>query len=266
MKMNKAYLLFLLLVVGNIQAQTFLHPGIDMTAQDLNYMKKQVLAGEEPWSGAFKRLQEKTRTDMDIVPVTHIIRGAYGHPDIGASALLNNSNTAYDCALIWYITGAEDLTINNCNISDNGSAIVPGPRLQHNLLLRHVSGARIRNSRFDTSISGCGIALDNCFDISIEGCEIARNAWFGVLMSTTDNVKATGNLIEGNSNSGIMAEFQYSGCRNITINDNQIQYNNGYGIEAYGAEKISSKGNEYHLNGQSMQQENISAKQQTLLK
>jgi len=680
--MKKYVIFFLLLVVGNIQAQ-FLHPGIDLTSQDLVYMKKQVLAGQEPWSGAFKRLLEKTQTDIDIVPVTHIIRGAYGHPDIGASALLNNSNTAYDCALIWYIngdeqyarkaleiiekwsgrvwsfddndakllgglscypicsaaeilrynysgwtdkhtelfsrmlmetyypllrfyypeangnwngviirallsiavftdnhelfdsavdqflhapsngslfkyvypsgqcqettrdlghiqmglcefggaariaytqgidlfslgnnrlalgleyamavifgnhpqsygsistraissrrddyeylfrhyqskgvkmpftermcnevrntsgrgvligfreefqktaplsvdlhpgsiaypagatdksekmpansievkpgedlqaaldqsagtgrwviaksgihklthtlnipsgthltgeglatvlmfdsvsyyavstkdasmhdirisnlviegassheepsdpntgrfnrtgrftntltgiaflgqtpeslknimlenvtlihfsrngiliTGAENLEINNCNISDNGSAVVPGPRLQHNLLLRHVTRANIRDSRFDTSISGCGIALDNCLDITVERCEIARNAWFGILMSTTGNVTATGNLIEGNSNSGIMSEFLYSGCRNLIINDNYIQYNNGYGVEAYGAEKVALKDNQYHLNGQSTQQENISAKRQIILK
>lgn len=684
MKTIKIFIfLFLLIAVGNIQAQPFLHPGIDMNQKDLDYMKKQVLAGQEPWSGAFKRLQEKTRTDIEIVPVTHIIRGGYGHPDIGASALLNNSNTAYDCALIWYIsgdeqyarkaleiiekwsgrvwsfddndakllgglscypicsaaellrynysgwtdkhtelfsrmlmetyypllrfyypeangnwngviirallsiavftdnhelfdsvidqflhapangslfkyvfpsgqcqettrdlghiqmglcefggaariaytqgidlfsqgnnrlalgleyaisviygnhpqsygvfstramssrrddyeyifrhyqskgvkmpftermcnevrntsgrgvligfreefqkaaplsielhpgsiaypagatgsaekmpansievaagddlqaaldrsagtgrwviakagihtlthtlnipsgthlagegletvlmfdsvsyyalsakdasmhdicisnlviegalsneepfdpntgrfnrtgrfansltgiaflgqtpgslknimlenvtlihfsrngiliTGAEGVEINNCNISDNGAAIVPGPRLQHNLLLRHVSGARIRDSRFDTSISGCGIALDNCFDITVERCEIARNAWFGMLMSTSENVTATGNLIEGNSNSGIMSEFLFSGCRDLTITDNIIQYNNGYGVEAYGAEKITSKDNQYHLNGQSMQQENISATHQVVMR
>ena len=164
------------------------------------------------------------------------------------------------------ITGAENLEINNCNISDNGAGIVPGPRLQHNLLFRHVSNARIHDSRFDTSIAGCGIVLDNCSDVTVERCEIARNAWIGLLMSTSDNITVSGNLVEGNNNNGVMSEFQYSGCRNISINDNIIQYNGGYGVEAYGAEKISLTGNQYDLNGSSTQQENISAKPKILLR
>ena len=163
------------------------------------------------------------------------------------------------------ISGVENLEINNCNISDNGAGIVPGQRLQHNLLLRHVANARIHDSRFDTSIAGCGIVLDNCSDITVERCEIARNAWFGLLMSTSDKIVIAGNLIEGNSNSGVMSEFQHSGCRNVSIKDNIIQYNGGYGVEAYGAEKISLNANQYDLNGSSIQQENISDKPQIIL-
>ena len=162
------------------------------------------------------------------------------------------------------ITGAENLEINNCNISDNGAGIVPGPRLQHNLLLRHVSNARIHDSRFDTSIAGCGIVLDNCSDITVERCEIARNAWFGLLMSASDKITVSGNLIEGNNNSGVMSEFLYSGCRNVSINNNIIQYNGGYGIETYGVEKISLNGNQYDLNR--LQEENISIKPKIILK
>jgi len=164
------------------------------------------------------------------------------------------------------ITGAENLEINNCNVSDNGAGIVPGPRLQHNLLLRHVSNARIHDSRFDTSIAGCGITLDNCSHITVNRCEIARNAWFGLLMSTSDNITIAGNLIEGNNNNGVISEFQYSGCRHINIINNIIQYNGGYGVEAFGAEQITLHGNQYDLNGSSTQQENISAKPQIILK
>lgn len=32
----------------NSQAQKFIHPGIDQTPADMEYMKKQVLAGEQP--------------------------------------------------------------------------------------------------------------------------------------------------------------------------------------------------------------------------
>jgi parallel beta-helix repeat protein len=165
-----------------------------------------------------------------------------------------------------FISGTENLEINNCNISDNGAAIVPGPRLQHNLLLRHVSKVSIHDSRFDTSLAGCGISLDNCSGAFVERCEIARNAWYGILLSTSDNIILTGNLVEGNSGSGIMSEFLYSGCRNIHINNNFIQYNNGYGVEAYAAEKLAISGNKFDLNGQSVRQQNIDPKPQIILK
>ena len=158
------------------------------------------------------------------------------------------------------ITGVENLEVNNCNISDNGAGIVPGPRLQHNMLLRHVNRARIRDCRFDTSIAGCGIVLDYCSNITVERCEIARNAWVGLLMSTSNNINIADNLIEGNNANGIMAEYQYEGCRNINISNNIIQYNGGYGVESFKTDKITLTGNKYDLNGHSTQQENISDK------
>ena len=39
----------LLLMTGAGVAQKFVHPGIDMNQADLEYMRKQVLAGEQPW-------------------------------------------------------------------------------------------------------------------------------------------------------------------------------------------------------------------------
>ena len=163
------------------------------------------------------------------------------------------------------ITGAAGLQIKNCNFSDNGAQTVPGPRLQHNLLIRHVDGADIVDSRFDTSIAGCGIALDNCSNINITRCEIARNAWQGVLVSTSEKITIAGCLIEGNNACGIMSEYLYSGNRNLKINDNIIQYNNGYGVEAFRTEQISLSGNKYDLNGRTPKQENISNEPQIIL-
>lgn len=164
-----------------------------------------------------------------------------------------------------FIAGSENVEINNCNVSDNGSGVVPGPRLHHNLLLKYVNKIRIRDSRFDTSLSGCGIAFTNCSDAIIESCEIARNAWFGVLLSTSENITVTGSLIEGNSNSGIMSECLYEPCRNINVHNNIIRYNDGYGVEACAVEKINLMDNQYHLNGSFTRQENIRMKPEIIL-
>ena len=43
----------LLLMTGIGTAQKFVHPGIDMNPADLEYMRNQVLAGEQPWKDAY---------------------------------------------------------------------------------------------------------------------------------------------------------------------------------------------------------------------
>ena len=213
----------------------------------------------DPNTGRFNRTGRHTNS-LTGIAFLGLVHGGMKNITLENVTLINFSRNGV------LITGVDNLEINNCNISDNGAGIVPGPRLQHNLLLRHVSHARIHDSRFDTSIAGCGVVLDNCSHITVERCEIARNAWMGLLMSTSDNITVAGNLIEGNNHNGVMSEFQYAGCRNVNIKDNMIQYNGGYGVEAFGAEQITLSGNKYDLNGQSAQQENISDKTQIILK
>ncbi|GAB6012417.1 alginate lyase family protein [Viscerimonas tarda] len=83
----------------------FVHPGIDQTKADLDFMKQQVLLGKEPWKSAFDKLKEKTSLDYVIQTEPHIIQGAYGKPDIGGKLMSSAGDMAYNCALVWYITG-----------------------------------------------------------------------------------------------------------------------------------------------------------------
>ena len=53
--------IFLLLTAGmafffpvSTIAQPFIHPGIDQASKDLAYMKKMVLAGQQPWKAKNK--------------------------------------------------------------------------------------------------------------------------------------------------------------------------------------------------------------------
>ncbi|MCU0858953.1 MAG: alginate lyase family protein, partial [Pontiellaceae bacterium] len=75
-----------------------------MTSADLEYMKKQVLAGAQPWKDAFDRLKTKTALNYIVKPFAHVQRGAYGKPNIGGDDLVKSSGMAYDCAILWYIT------------------------------------------------------------------------------------------------------------------------------------------------------------------
>ncbi|MCE5177865.1 MAG: right-handed parallel beta-helix repeat-containing protein [Porphyromonadaceae bacterium] len=142
-----------------------------------------------------------------------------------------------------FISGSGNVNIIDCDFSENGSDVIPGPKLQHNLLLTHSKDINIKNSRFVTSPHGSGIALSSCKNATVKQCEIARNAYYGLLISESENVKIAGNLIEGNDRSGIMAEYLSHGSQKIDINNNLVHYNKGFGIESYATRDMVATGN-----------------------
>ncbi|HWZ35000.1 MAG TPA: right-handed parallel beta-helix repeat-containing protein [Mucilaginibacter sp.] len=83
----------------------FVHPGMAQSRQDLDYMKKKVLAGEQPYKDAFERLKNNTPLSFKPQPFTHVSVGAYGANSKGGSELSQSADMAYNSALLWYITG-----------------------------------------------------------------------------------------------------------------------------------------------------------------
>jgi len=163
------------------------------------------------------------------------------------------------------ISGAAGVTVTNCDFSENGANPPPGPKLVHNLLLTHCSGVKITGSRLVNSPFGCGVALDHCADVAVSNCEISRNGYYGILVTESSAVSAQGCLIEANDFSGIMAEFLSKGNEGVQLTGNRIQYNNGYGVEAYAVKGLRSSGNVYEGNGRGPGQEKISPEKYMLL-
>ncbi|HEY4325072.1 MAG TPA: alginate lyase family protein [Mucilaginibacter sp.] len=128
------------------------------------------------------------------------------------------------------ILGAENVIIDSCNFSDNGSAVVPGPGLMHNLHIVHSSHINISGSRFDTSPWGNGIDLSFCNDATISGNEAARNKLSGIRCTESSNIKATKNLAEGNDENGIRFDALMYGFNKIDVTGNICQYNGHMGI------------------------------------
>ncbi len=157
-----------------------------------------------------------------------------------------------------FISGADNLRINKCDFNENGGNAVPGPKIQHNLLLSHCRQVIINGSRMATSPFGSGIALDHCSDVVVTDCEVARNAWYGILVSESNKISINKSLIEANDRSGILLEFLYRGNSGIKIEGNLIHYNNGFGVESYSSTNLTSR-NTYAGNGNLSQQEKISA-------
>ncbi|GAB2788272.1 hypothetical protein GCM10027275_36410 [Rhabdobacter roseus] len=148
-----------------------------------------------------------------------------------------------------FVSGATGLKVLGCDFNENGASIVPGPKLQHNLLLTHCADVTVRDSRLATSPHGSGLALGYCRDVIVANCEIARNAYYGLLVTESENIWVENNLIEANDRSGVMLEYLHQGSRNVTLSHNLIHYNTGHGLEAYAAKNVKAKGNTYAGNG-----------------
>lgn len=128
------------------------------------------------------------------------------------------------------IVGASNINIKNCDFSDNGSSVVPGAGLHHNLNLSHVENVKISDSRFDTSPFGSGIELLFAKNVTISGCEMARNKLSGIRCSESENIVIENSLAEGNDKDGIAIESLMQGCKKVKISGNLTQTNGRYGI------------------------------------
>jgi Right handed beta helix region/Alginate lyase len=150
-----------------------------------------------------------------------------------------------------FINGAENLSIKHCDFNENGGSVVPGPRLQHNLLISHSRGIEISDCRLTTSPAGAGLSLDHCQDLNMSACEISRNAWDGILIAESRNLRFSGNLIEANDRHGLNAEWLHDGSTGLTVTGNRIQYNAGHGIHASAVKAWFASDNKMEGNGKS---------------
>jgi parallel beta-helix repeat protein len=164
-----------------------------------------------------------------------------------------------------FISGASNISINRVDLNENGGNVPPGAKLNHNLLLTHCKQVTIKDSRLATSALGSGLALDHCQDVSVSSCEVARNAYYGLLVTESKNISIQNNLVEGNDRSGIMIEYLENGSEGVTINNNVIHYNNGYGLESYAVKNLKAEKNQFAWNGKDKLQEKISAEKYMLM-
>jgi len=130
------------------------------------------------------------------------------------------------------IKGASGVLIDSCNFSDNGSGVVPGPGIHHNLNLTHDKGIQISNSRFDSSPWGNGIYILSGSDIKIRNNEAARNKLAGIRCSEVNQIQGVANLSEGNDQEGILIDVLLDGNHDGLLEKNITRNNGGQGIKA----------------------------------
>lgn len=128
------------------------------------------------------------------------------------------------------IRGGGRIKIIHCDFSDNGSNVVPGEGLHHNLHLIRVKDAHIEKSRFSTSPWGSGIHISHSENITCIENEIARNQKHGIHIAESSGIHLAENLAEGNDGHGIFLETWMRGVASGEIQGNLLRNNGHFGL------------------------------------
>ena len=102
----------------------FHHPGILVNREMLDFVKKKVKAGEEPWKSAFENMLQSKFAALSYAPgaIDTVKCGPYSKPDIGCGSEKNDVIAAYTHALLWYITEKEAYAKKSIEIMNDWSA------------------------------------------------------------------------------------------------------------------------------------------------
>lgn len=106
------------------QVKPFIHPGIAQSKHDLDYLKKRVLAGAEPYKTAFDKLKAATPANFKPAPFAHVSVGPYGANSQGGTELFSSATQAYNNAMLWYITGDKAYANKAIEILNAWSAVL----------------------------------------------------------------------------------------------------------------------------------------------
>jgi hypothetical protein len=104
MRVKPHLLLPFLLLPGIVHAQTFTHPGLLQSREDLERMKTAVAAKQEPVYGGYQVFIQDPASQADYKmqgPMAMVGR----NPTVGQTTYDNDANAAYQHALMWAITG-----------------------------------------------------------------------------------------------------------------------------------------------------------------
>src|SRR4051812_30764963 len=109
-------------------ASGFYHPGVLVNRAQLDFIKKKVAAGEEPWKSAFEAAKASPygATSYEPKPRDTVECGPYSKPDLGCKDEQRDSAAAYTQALLWSITGDKTYADNAIKIMNAWSSTLTG--------------------------------------------------------------------------------------------------------------------------------------------
>ncbi|MFL4907565.1 alginate lyase family protein [Streptomyces sp. MMS24-I2-30] len=84
----------------------FVHPGVTVSQGQLEFARTKVLAGAQPWKGAYDQMMASKYADLNRTPRPRatVECGSYSNPNYGCTDEREDAIAAYTDALAWYIT------------------------------------------------------------------------------------------------------------------------------------------------------------------
>ncbi|MGV9901268.1 alginate lyase family protein [Streptomyces sp. NPDC003388] len=104
----------------------FAHPGVTVSQAQLDFARGKVLAGAQPWKGAFDQMTASKYADLNRTPKPRatVECGSYSNPDYGCTDERQDAIAAYTDALAWYITRDARYAQKAIQIMDAWSATI----------------------------------------------------------------------------------------------------------------------------------------------
>ncbi|MBB6237949.1 regulation of enolase protein 1 (concanavalin A-like superfamily) [Pedobacter sp. AK013] len=106
--MNKYFFMllsFILSVCFTARSQTFVHPGIPLSASDLNTLKAHVQAGDYPWKQAYDILAADGKSQLTYMPSPFATVSR--NPNVNLNQWRGDMTAAFFQAMMWSLTGNE---------------------------------------------------------------------------------------------------------------------------------------------------------------
>jgi alginate lyase len=105
---------------------TFTHPGVGVSAAQLDFVRAKVNAGAQPWTNAFNQAKNSVYGSLSRAPKARAVVecGPYSDPDIGCRDERGDAIAAYTDALIWYITRDDRYAQKSIQLMDAWSATI----------------------------------------------------------------------------------------------------------------------------------------------
>ncbi|MFD6245256.1 alginate lyase family protein [Streptomyces roseolus] len=104
----------------------FTHPGVTVSQSQLDFARSKVLAGAQPWKGAYDQMMASKYADPNRAPKPRAVVecGSYSNPDHGCTDEREDAIAAYTNALAWYITRDARYAQKSVQLMDAWSAVI----------------------------------------------------------------------------------------------------------------------------------------------
>ncbi|MGW2785681.1 alginate lyase family protein [Streptomyces populi] len=104
----------------------FVHPGVTVSRGQLDFARAEVLAGAQPWKGAYDQMMASKYASLTRTPTPRatVECGSYSNPNYGCTDEREDAIAAYTDALAWYVTRDDRYARKAIELMDAWSAVI----------------------------------------------------------------------------------------------------------------------------------------------